>query len=126
MKKFLLVLGLGMVLMSFTLQGSVDQIIRDLKSANAEAVANNFDEYVDIKLLDNDEVKNMSKKQAGIALKQFFTENKVKGFEKVSDREIGSTMYMTGKLLTGDKGYNITVMLKQKGGQYQIITIRIN
>jgi len=33
---------------------------------------------------------------------------------------------MTGKLLNGSKGYNITVMMKQKGGKHVIITIRIN
>jgi hypothetical protein len=126
MKSFFLTIGLALTLMSFTLQGPTDAIVRSLKSASAEQVASHFDDFVDMKLLDKDEVKNMGKNQASISLKNFFAENSIKGFEKISEREIGSTMYMTGKLLNNNKGYNITVMLKQKGGQYQIVTVRIN
>lgn len=100
--------------------------MRSLKSASAEQVASHFEDYIDMKLLEKDEVKNMSKPQATIALKSFFSDKGIKGFEKVSEREIGNTMYMTGKLLNNDKGYNITVMLKQKEGHYQILTVRIN
>ncbi|HCL06389.1 MAG TPA: hypothetical protein DHW64_10690 [Chitinophagaceae bacterium] len=126
MKSFFLTIGLALTLMSFTFQGPTDAIVRSLKSASAEQVASHFDDFVDMKLLEKDEVKNMGKNQATIALKYFFGEKSIKGFEKISEREIGNTMYMTGKLLNNDKGYNITVMLKQKGGQYQIVTVRIN
>jgi len=126
MKSFFLTFGLALTLMSFTLQGPTDAIVRSLKSASAEQVAAHFDDFVDMKLLEKDEVKNMGKNQATISLKNFFGDKSIKGFEKISEREIGSTMYMTGKLLNNDKGYNITVMLKQKGGQYQIVTVRIN
>jgi hypothetical protein len=68
----------------------------------------------------------MGKNQAAIALKRFFGEYNIKGFEKISEREIGQTMYMTGKLLNHDKGFNITLMLKQAGGQYRIVTVRIS
>jgi Domain of unknown function (DUF4783) len=126
MKTKFLTVGLGLLLMSFTLQGGTDDIVRSFKTASAEEVAKHFDDFVDMKLLDKDEVKNMGKNQASIALKSFFSEKGIKGFEKISDREIGSTMYMTGKLTNNAKGFNITVMMKQKAGQYQIITIRIN
>lgn len=113
-------------LFGFTEQTDSGEIVSAFKSGKAEQIANYFDEFIDLKLLDKDEVKNMSRNQAGIAFKSFFDENKIKGFEKLSDREIGSTMYMTGKLLNDAKGYNITVMLKVKNGKYQIITVRIS
>lgn len=126
MKTFFLTIGLAFTFVAFAFQGPTDAIVKSLKSANAEQVASHFDDFVDMKLLDKDEVKNMGKNQASILLKSFFNDNSIKGFDKVSEREIGSTMYMTGKLLNKDKGYNITVMLKQKAGQYQIVTVRIN
>lgn len=126
MKTFFLTIGLTFTLLSSAFQGPTDAIVKSLKSASAEQVASHFDDLVDMKLLDKDEVKNMGKNQATISLKSFFGEKSIKGFEKISEREIGSTMYMTGKLLNNDKGYNITVMLKQKSGQYQIVTVRIN
>jgi len=126
MKKLLILTILSLFGMAFSPQNDIEAIKQAFKSGNADEVAKYFDDYVDIKLLDKDEVKNIGRNQASIALKSFFSENGVKGFQKISDREIGTTMYMTGKLLNGSKGYNITVMMKQKGGKHVIITIRIN
>jgi hypothetical protein len=126
MKKLLILTILALFGMAFSPQNDIEAIKQAFKSGNADEVAKYFDDYVDIKLLDKDEVKNIGRNQASIALKSFFSENGVKGFQKISDREIGTTMYMTGKLLNGSKGYNITVMMKQKGGKHVIITIRIN
>jgi hypothetical protein len=68
----------------------------------------------------------MGRNQATLALKAFFAENGVNGFEKVSERELGNTMYLAGKLLNGGKGNNITIMLRVKDGRRQIITLRIS
>lgn len=126
MKKLLLLTGLVLGLMSFTAQGDVDAIVNAFKSADAGQVGNYFDDYVDIKLLDKDEVKNIGRNQATLTLKAFFAENGIKGFEKTSEREIGTTMYLAGKLLNNAKGHNITIMLKLKDGKRQIITLRIS
>lgn len=129
MKTYFLTVALAVLSMSFTLQEGIDQVMNALKSANTEAIGTMFDEFVDMKFLDKEEVKNLSKNQASITLKSFFSSYNIKGFEKVSDRKIGNTMYLAGKLLSGDKnqkGYNITVLLKQNGGKYQIISIRIS
>ena len=126
MKKIFILTILVLFGMAFSPQNDIEAIKQAFKSGNADEVAKYFDDYVDIKLLDKDEVKNIGRNQASIALKSFFSENGVKGFLKISDREIGTTMYMTGKLLNGSKGYNITVMMNQKGGKHVIITIRIN
>lgn len=68
----------------------------------------------------------MGRNQATITLKTFFAENNIKGFEKLSEREMGGTMYLAGKLLDGGKGLNVTVLMKIKDGKPQIITLRIN
>ena len=127
MKKIFLYTGLIIGLLSFTTnQGDVDAIVNAFKSADAGQVGIFFDDYVDIKLLDKDEVKNIGRNQATITLKAFFAENGVKGFEKVSEREIGNTMYLAGKLITSGKASNITIMLKMKDGKRQIITLQIS
>ena len=127
MKKIFLYTGLIIGLLSFTTnQGDVDAIVNAFKSADAGQVGTFFDDFVDIKLLDKDEVKNIGRNQATITLKAFFADNGVKGFEKVSEREIGNTMYLAGKLITSGKASNITIMLKMKDGKRQIITLRIS
>ena len=126
MKKVFLLIGLAFSLVSMAQQQDTDAFVKAFKSANTEEIAQYFDDYIDLKLLDKEEVKNMGRNQATVALKMFFDENNINGFEKGSNREIGSTLYITGKLTSTGKPYNITVMLKAKAGKHQIITIRIN
>ncbi|HEX7691856.1 MAG TPA: DUF4783 domain-containing protein [Sediminibacterium sp.] len=126
MKKIFFLMAMAFSAVSFAQKSDTDVIVQAFKSGNATEVAKYFDEYVDIKLLDKAEVKNMSRNQAGIMLKSFFEENGVKGFEKASEREIGTTMYMTGKLTGSSKSYGITVLLKVKDGKRQIISVRIS
>jgi hypothetical protein len=126
MKKLLLLAGLAFSLVSFAGQGDVDAIVNAFKAADASQVGSFFDDYVDLKLLDKDEVKNIGRNQATITLKSFFADNGIKGFEKTSEREIGNTMYLAGKLLNNGKGHNVTIMLKIKDGKRQIITLRIS
>lgn len=126
MKRILLLAVLGLIMTSFRYQGETAAIVAAFKTADAQQVGKYFDEYVDMKLLDKDEVKSMGRNQATLALKAFFAENGIKGFEKVSERELGNTMYLAGKLLNGSKGNNITIMLRVKDGHRQIITLRIS
>ena len=126
MKKVFLLIGMALGFMSFTSQGDTDAIIQAFRSGNAMEVAKYFDDYVDMKLLDKAEVKNIGRNQASITLKTFFEKNGIKGFEKASDREIGNTMYMTGKLQGSGKAYGITILLKVRDGKHQIISVRIN
>ena len=126
MKKLFLAIGLAFSFLAYSQQADTDAVVKAFKSANTEEIAQYFDDYIDLKLLDKEEVKNMGRNQAGLALKMFFDENNINGFEKGSNREIGSTLYITGKLTSSGKPYNMTVMLKAKAGKHQIITIRIN
>ncbi|MBN9298416.1 MAG: DUF4783 domain-containing protein [Filimonas sp.] len=126
MKKILLLAGLGLMLASFTLSSDTDSIVNALKQGNAEQVSQYFDNMLDVKLPEKDEIKNVGKNQASITVKNFFDENKIKGFELSSQREMGGTMYMAGKLQGSAKSYNITLMLKARGDKMSIITIRIN
>jgi hypothetical protein len=126
MKKLLFLAGWMALMMSFVVQGDADAIVNAFKSGDAAQVGNYLDDFSDLKFLDKDEVKNLSRNQATITLKTFFSENGIKGFEKTSDRELGTTMYLTGKLLADGKSYNVTVMAKAKDGKHKIISIRIN
>ncbi|MFN4007128.1 MAG: DUF4783 domain-containing protein [Chitinophagaceae bacterium] len=104
---------------------SSDAIINALKQGDAEKLSTYFDTFIDIKLPEKEEIKNVSKNQASIAIKSFFETAAIKGFEVTSQRELGGTKYMTGKLIGNGKTYNITLMMKSKGDEVAIITIRI-
>ena len=107
-------------------QSDTDLVVRALKTGNPEMITTYLDDFVDLKLLDKDEVKNMSKNQAAMALKSFYADQNVKGFEKVSEGGKGTLIYILGKLTTSGKSFNITVQFKQKAGNFYIITMRIS
>ena len=125
MKKLLLLLLVVAAAFNTKAQETTS-VITALKSGNAEQVSDYFDKILDIKFPDKDEIKGIGKNQAGIALKSFFDENEISGFDLTSQRELGGTMYLTGKLQNKDKGFNLSVLLKNKDGRQQIITLRIN
>lgn len=100
-------------------------IINALKAGSSEQVSAYFDKILDIKFPEKEEIKSIGKNQAGIALKSFFDNNKISGFELSSQREMGGTTYIAGKLLNGDGGYKISIMTRNKEGKPQIITVRI-
>ena len=125
MKKLLLILTI--VFGTFAVHAQdANGVVSALKAGNAEQVSSYFDKILDIKFPDKDEVKSIGKNQASIALKSFFDNNKIKTFELSSQREMGGTMYVAGKLSNGSDGYKISIMLKTREGRPQIITIRIS
>jgi len=103
-----------------------EKIVSALNDGNASAFSNYFDNFLDIKLLDKDEIKNVGKTQATITIKSFFSDNGIKGFEKTSEREMGGTRYLTGKLKGGSKSYNLTLLMKEKGDKLSIISVRVS
>lgn len=126
MKQILLIAALAISLMSFKQASSTDDIVNALKKDDITTFTSYFDNTLDIKLPEKNEAKNVDKAQAGTTVKVFFDANNIKGFELTSQRAMGGTMYMTGKLTGGNKDYNITVMMKQKDNKTSIITLRIN
>jgi len=126
MKKFLLLISIAFAVMSFTFPEGSQQIVNALKKGDAEEVSAYFDNIIDLKLPEKDEIKNVGKNQAGITLKEFFDQNKVTGFDLTSQRELSGTMYIAGKLSSDKKDYGITVLMKARGDKAYIISIRIN
>lgn len=131
MKKHLLGLLFPLLLLTTAFegpfQGDADLVVAALKSGNATEVAKHFAVVVDIKFLDTPEDKIVASEKAAQKLATFYSEYKIKGFERTAQREIGNTMYLTGKISGASKNYNITLMLmKKNGAPYHIVTLRVN
>ena len=131
MKKHLLGLLFPLLLLTTAFegpfQGDADLVVAALKSGNATEVAKHFAVVVDIKFLDAPEDKIVASEKAAQKLETFYNEYKIKGFERTAQREIGNTMYLTGKISGATKNYNITLMLmKKNAAPYHIVTLRVN
>lgn len=127
MKKILFILTGMFMLMGFVASAAgVNDIISALKKGDATEVSKHFDSFVDIKLPNKEEVKNVSKNQATVTLKDFYSEQNISGFELISQREMGGTGYLAGKLKSDSHEYNITLMVKTKNNNTSIVSVRIN
>ncbi len=126
MKKILVFIGLVVSLSSFQLTGDSENIVSALKAGNSSQFSSYFDNFIDLKLPEKDELKNVGKTQAGITVKSFFDQNNIKSFDLTSQREMGGTSYITGKLQGDSKAYNLTLLMKAKGDKLSIISIRVN
>ncbi len=112
--------------LKFTYAQDAGKITQALKQGNASAFAGYFDNLIDLKLPEKDELKNVGKTQATITIKSFFDNKGIKGFDVTSQREMGGTMYITGKLQGNGSSYNLTLLMKVRGDNLSIITVRIN
>jgi hypothetical protein len=131
MKKYLLGLLFPLLLLTTAFegpfQGDADLVVAALKSGNPAEIAKHFAVVVDLKFLTAPEDKIVASEKAAEKLAAFYTEYKIKGFERTAQREIGNTMYLTGKISGAEKNYNITLMLmKKNGAPYHIVTLRVN
>ncbi len=124
-KHLLLLIAVFAVFSSVFSQGNKNEMIAALKAANAEEFAKYFDNSIDVKLPNSNEIKGVSKAQAASTVKSFFADNGITSCSVTSQREMGGTMYVTGKLI-GKNNYNITVMSKGADDKFSVITLRIN
>lgn len=115
-----------MSIVKSTLSSSQENdIINALKNADASRITRYFSDVISMKLPQSVEMASVSRNQAGINLKLFFEDNNINSFALTSERELGSTRYIAGKL-RGSKEFNITIMLKGEENKKNIVTVRIN
>jgi Domain of unknown function (DUF4783) len=124
MKKLFVILGFLFSIATFAQTG--DNVVNALKEGNTSKFTSYFSSSVDIKLPQKDEMKSANKADASSTVSNFFSSNKINGFEVTSQREMGGTMYITGKLKGASQDYNLTVMLKGSGNDMLVITVRIS
>jgi len=113
MKKILPIAIVAFLISSFTLFTSIDEVVNAMKSGNASQMARFFDNSVEISMPDKS--NSFSKTQAEIVLKDFFTNNPVKGFEVIHKGENAGSQYCIGTLVTKNGSFRTTIFMKQKG-----------
>ncbi len=123
MKKILTLLVVAFVLTSFSNYSGIDEIIVGLKAGNASQVSKYFDNTVEVTLPEKS--NSYSRSQADLVLRDFFTNNTVKGFEVIHKGENAGSQYCIGNLLTKSNSFRTTIFMKQKGEKQILQEIRI-
>ncbi len=122
MKRIFTLFTVLAIVSSFSIFSGIEEIISALKAGNATEIAKYFDNTVEITLPDKS--NSYSKSQAEVVLRDFFSNNPVKGFEILHKGENGGSQYCIGKLITKSASYRTTIFMKQKGSTQTLQEIR--
>ena len=115
-------LSTSLLLVSFTIQGGIDDVIGALKAGNVSELSKYIEDNVEITLPDKSD--NYSKAQAILILKDFFDNNEVKSFEVKHKGDQNGGQYCVGTLQTKSGNYRTTVFMKTKTGKDYVKAIR--
>ena len=68
----------------------------------------------------------LTPQEANQQLQLFFSKKNIVGFEKNAERKLGNTIYVTGKLLSDQNKYNLTMLLQDSKKGVVIVSVRIS
>lgn len=100
------------------------EVLDAIKQGNAAAIAKNFNDKIDLKILDQEDV--YSKAQAELVLKDFFAKHPVKSFvESHSSNAKSANQFVVGTLTSTNGKYRVSFLLKKFGDRFLISQFRI-
>ncbi|MFM2439685.1 MAG: hypothetical protein RLZ16_684 [Bacteroidota bacterium] len=125
-RQILLFIMFSFVTVAANAQNEVDVIVQTLQTANFSNLLPFWDEAVEVTLLDMVNQKQMTAKEANQQLQSFFNTKNIVGFEKNAERKVGNTIYVTGKLLSGQNKYSLTLLLQEDKKTLHIVSVRVS
>lgn len=111
-----------LLLSSFKAQQGIDEVVSALKSGNATELAKYLDDNVELTL--PEKYDTYSKAQALVILKDFFSNNKVKGFELKHKGTSPGGNFAIGTLQTSSGNFRTNIFMRTKNGKDVVKEIR--
>lgn len=125
-RKIVLLLLLVLGSSSLMAQHETEALVQNLQTANFDNLLSFWDNQVEVNMPDLAGQRQFNAKESNEVLKTFFNKNSILGFEKSAARQVGTTIYLTGKLISNTSKFNITMLLQQNKNGYAIISVRVN
>jgi hypothetical protein len=117
-----LLAGSLVIFSAFAQPGAIDEVISALRAGDAPAISKYFDDNVELALPVKSD--SYSKAQAQVILKDFFSNNGVKGFELKHKGDSPGGHYCIGTLQTRTGNFRAHVFMKSKGNKEVVKEIR--
>ncbi len=117
-----LLLGTVLLLSSFKAQEGIDEVVNALRSGNAAELAKHFDDTVELTLPDKSD--SYSKAQAQLIVKDFFSNNGVKGFELKHKGTSPGGNFAIGTLQTNAGNFRTNIFMRTRNGKELVKEIR--
>ena len=106
-------------------QNETEAVVQNLQTANFNNLLTYWDNQVEVNMPELAGQRQYSAKEANELLKTFFNKNNILGFEKSAARKVGTTVYLTGKLISNTSKFNITMLLQQNKTEFVIISLSL-
>lgn len=111
-----------LLLSSFKAQQGIDEVVSSLKSGNATELARYLDDNVELTLPEKSD--SYSKAQAQVIIKDFFSNNGVKGFELKHKGTSPGGNFAIGTLQTSSGNFRTNIFMRTKNGKDVVKEIR--
>jgi len=125
-RQLLLLLFFVFLSQSLVAQNDTESLIQNLQTSNFNNLRSFWDNQVDVSMPELVAQKQYTAKEANDLLSNFFNKNNIIGFEKNGERKVGTTIYLTGKLISVTSKFNLTLLLQEFKKGITIVSIRVN
>lgn len=107
-------------------QNETETLVQTLQTANFSNLLSFWDTTSEVSILDQASQKLLTPAQANQQLQLFFSNKNIIGFEKNAERKLGTTIYITGKLLSSQGKFNLSLLLQETKKGISIVSVRIS
>jgi hypothetical protein len=125
-QKIVLVLSFTFSLSVVHAQNETETLVQTLQTANFSSLLSFWGPVSEVNILDQTIQKQLNPSQANQQLQAFFNNKNIIGFEKNAERKVGNTIYITGKLLSAQGKFNVSLLLQDNKKGISIVSIRVS
>ncbi len=125
-RKYLLIISLLFSYNSLFAQHETENLVQILQTASFNNLLPYWSQQVEVNIIQQINQKQINATAANEQLQAFFNKQNIVGFEKTAERKLGNTIYITGKLLSSQNKYSLTLLLELTKKGIEILSVRIS
>lgn len=125
-RKYLLIISFLFSFSSLFAQNDTENLVQILQTASFNNLLPYWGEQVEVNIIQQINQKKLNATAANEQLQAFFNKQSIIGFEKTAERKLGNTIYVTGKLISSQNKYSLTLLLEVSKKGVEILSVRIS
>ena len=125
-RKYLLIIPFLFSFSTLFSQNDTENLVQILQTASFNNLLPYWGQQVEVNIIQQINQKQLNATAANEQLQAFFNKQNIIGFEKTAERKLGNTIYVTGKLLSSQNKYSLTLLLEVNKKGFEIVSVRIS
>ena len=125
-RKYILIIPFLFSFSTLFAQNDTENLVQILQTASFNNLMPYWSQQVEVNIIQQINQKQLSASAANEQLQVFFNKQNIVGFEKTAERKLGNTIYITGKLISSQNKYSLTLLLEINKKGFEIVSVRIS